>query len=120
MFCPYMVDSFNRLEKNYGNLLIEKGINIMNVGEKGWIILDANTASTGYSWNLIPDNSGTYKLIDSFYLPSHTDAMGTPGKSVWIIQAIRPGSGSILLIYKRPSSIESDEKRIIYKINVKM
>ena len=119
MYCSYMTDNFNRLEKNYGNLLIDKGINVMNVGEKGWIILDANTGSTGYVWSLVPDNSGTYSLIDSFYLPSHTDYMGTPGKFIWIIQAIRPGNGSILLVYKRPYSIESDDKRIIYKINVK-
>lgn len=119
MYCPYMRANFNRLEEDQGNLLIDKGINIMNVGKKGWIILEANSASTGYVWNLISDNSGTYKLIDSFYLPSHTGAVGTPGKSVWIIQAIRPGQGSILLIYKRPSSTEKDEKRIIYKINVK-
>lgn len=117
MYCPYM--RINRPTKNYGNLLIDKGSNNMKVGEKGWIILDANSASTGYVWNLIPDNSGKYKVVDSFYLPSHTDAVGTPGKSVWIIRAIRPGNASITLMYKRPSSTEEGEKRVTYKLKIK-
>ena len=119
MYCPFMGFNFNRLEDDYGNLLLDKGTNIMNVGKKGWIILDANSGSSGYLWDLVPDNSGTYKLVDNFYLPSYTSAMGTPGKSVWIIQAIRPGQGSILLVYKRPSPTETDGKQIIFKINVK-
>lgn len=119
MYCPFMGVNFSRLEEDHGNLLLDRGTNIINVGKKGWIILDANSGSTGYQWELTPDNSKTYKLVDNFYLPSYTGAVGTPGKSIWIIQAIRPGQGSILLVYKRPYSTETDEKEIIFKINVK-
>ena len=119
MYCPVMRINLNRLEADQGNLLLAKGTNLMSVGKKGWIILDANSGSTGYLWELTPDNSGTYKLVDNFYLPSHTGAVGTPGKSIWIIQAIRPGQGSILLAYKRPSSTDTDGNQIIFKINVK-
>ncbi|WP_246615281.1 protease inhibitor I42 family protein [Clostridium thailandense] len=119
MYCPFMDVNFSRLDEDHGNLLLDKGTNIMNVGKKGWIILDANSASTGYQWKLISDNSGTYKLVDNFYLPSYTGAVGTPEKSIWIIQAIRPGQGSILLVYKRSYSDEADGKQIIFKINIK-
>ncbi|WP_234118737.1 protease inhibitor I42 family protein [Clostridium hydrogenum] len=117
MYYYYNICNSQRIEKTYGTLLDENGVNIMKIGSNGWIILDENP-STGYSWKLIKDNSGTYKVIKKFYLPTNTGKVGAPGKAVWIIKAVDTGMGTITLRYSRAYSMEASDKEVTYEINV--
>ncbi|KHD38592.1 hypothetical protein NL50_03565 [Clostridium acetobutylicum] len=102
--------------EGYGTLLITNGINRVKLGEKTWIILDANS-STGYVWRLTLDNSKVYRIDKNFYLPSRTGSVGTPGKAVWILKAIKKGEASIVLNYARVFDKEA-LKSIVYSIIV--
>ena len=88
-------------------LLSSTFTNRMKIGEKpGWVILDDNPLN-GYTWQFIPDNSGTYELIETNTLyPSLKGENGVPGKIVWKFKAIKEGEGLILFKYKRLGSIE--------------
>lgn len=77
-----------------GILLNENWTNTMNVGgELGWFI-ESQNASTGYHWQFIPDNSGTYELAETVNLhPSVVNAVGVPGAIIWKLKAVRAGKG---------------------------
>ncbi len=64
-------------------------------GETGWFTEEYN-ASTGYSWQFTPDNSGVYKLVETIRLhPSPpTGYTGAPGRLIWKFKSMRKGIGS--------------------------
>ncbi|WP_406787407.1 protease inhibitor I42 family protein [Clostridium neuense] len=117
MYYPYNMSNFHRIKRTYDTLLTDSGTNIMKIGENAWVILDDNP-STGYSWRVVTDSSGIYKVIKSFYLPTNTGSVGSPGKSIWIIRAVDTGRGSITFKYSRAYSTDSNDKEIRYEINV--
>ena len=72
------------------------------VGHNVTIVLKSNP-TTGYQWQIAksPDES-TLKLISSEYLADKTELVGSGGKQVWRLKALKPGEASISVKYVRP------------------
>ena len=88
--------------------------NLMKVGgDTGWFLEDNIAGSTGYSWAFVPDNSGVYELIDTINLRASTDAIGVPGKIIWIFKAVREGSGNAMFILTPPGASDPAIKKIV-------
>ncbi|MCR3760892.1 protease inhibitor I42 family protein [Clostridium felsineum] len=102
--------------KDYGILLITTGINKIKLGEEVWIILDGNP-STGYNWKLDFEDSGIYRVQESFFLPSRTESVGTKGKAIWILKATDKGETVVSLNYAR-SFDKKPIKNVAYSIVV--
>jgi len=87
--------------------------NEIRIGDFGWIVLAEQSASTGFVWTLIPDNSDAYKIVVNFNLHSST-MPGAPGKDFWIIEPIKKGLEVVILEYKRPWSQEVSKTKNYY------
>lgn len=117
MYYPYIMNNFHRIKRTYDIVLTDNDTNIMKIGENAWAILDGNP-STGYSWRVVTDSSGIYKVIKSLYLPTNTGSVVAQGKSIWILRALDTGRGSIIFKYSRTYDKDSNDKEVRYEINV--
>ena len=101
------------MEQNEGILLNSHFVNKLKVGgELAWFIKDYN-ASTGYTWQCYPDNSGVYEISEQVTLHPSTDAVGVPGSIIWKFKAIAKGKGNIAFELMPPGSKEPSERIII-------
>ena len=77
----------------------------MQAGQMFAMKLDANP-STGYSWNLKPDEANRGKIVkagSSFMMPAADDnRVGTPGTEIIMFAVGTQGTYDICLEYKRP------------------
>lgn len=97
--------------KSEGILLNSHFLNMMKVGgESGWFYRESNSASTGYTWSCIPDNSGVYEMIEEVVLHASTPAVGVPGAIIWKFMAVRAGKGTVLFELRAPGSGEVAER----------
>jgi predicted secreted protein len=87
-------------------------------GETGWFT-EEYYASTGYTWQFTPDNSGVYKLVETITLhPSPpTGYTGAPGRLIWILKSMRKGIGSAMFELIPPGK-GKPVKTIIIKFKV--
>ena len=67
------------------------------------IVTLAANPTTGYSWteNATISTPVVNQSSYAFVAPT-SDAVGAPGKSVWVFNSEQPGSGTITLSYARP------------------
>jgi inhibitor of cysteine peptidase len=66
------------------------------------VTLDANP-TTGYEWSGNATISGPAVRQSSYgYIEPTSTLVGAPGKSVWVFDAVEPGSATITLSYARP------------------
>lgn len=81
--------------------------NFLVIGDDiGWII-EENNVSTGYHWEILPDNSGTYEIIEDIALLPATSLLGVSGYKIWKIKPIKIGTGTILLNKFAPGKTDS-------------
>ncbi|URZ04426.1 hypothetical protein CLROS_027030 [Clostridium felsineum] len=113
MVCPYIEKMRNERAQYNEVLLVPNRLNVLKVGQKGWIILESNTASTGYSWRLIPNNKGIYTVDRHFYLPPAPLIPGTPGRDIWVIKAVKMGRDTIVLNYGRGNQVAATARYAI-------
>jgi predicted secreted protein len=93
------------MEKKEDILLQNHFTNNMKInGELGWFSRDYN-ASTGYSWQYRPDDSGVYELVEEVILHPSTNAVGVAGMIIWKFKAVRAGKGNVLFELYPPSGI---------------
>lgn len=71
-------------------------------GQRFIISLESNP-TTGYNWELTPDNSGTYQLLGKEYTqdPASKGLVGAGGTQTFTFQGVKAGKGSIRLTYRR-------------------
>ncbi|GAB3517357.1 protease inhibitor I42 family protein [Photobacterium alginatilyticum] len=89
-------------------LLVSGAINKVALHQLANFIVDTN-ASTGYTWSVIPDNSGTYELTQIVNLETNIGLIGSPGKNIYQFEAIRQGTGSVLFKHFPPGRSEAVE-----------
>ena len=67
------------------------------------ITLDSNV-TTGYSWNQTANITDTSVLqqTDHKYVNPTTPAIGAGGQEVWTVQALKTGTSTISMEYRRP------------------
>jgi len=66
------------------------------------IALEAN-ATTGYQWELArPLDEKTLQLVKSEYLPEKTGLVGSGGKQMWVLKALKQGKTIVSFKYSRP------------------
>lgn len=100
--------------KNQGILLNSHFSNRMKVGgEIGWYFRENSSASTGYTWSCIPDNSGVYELTEEVVLHASTGAVGVPGAVIWKFRAVREGKGTMLFELRSPGTHEVVERAAV-------
>lgn len=102
------------MKQTQGILLNSHFTNKMKIGgEPGWFIREDSSASTGYTWSCIPDNSGAYELVEEISLHPSTDAVGVPGAIIWIFKAVREGTGSVMFELRAPGTGKVMEHTIV-------
>ncbi|MDP2574938.1 protease inhibitor I42 family protein [Vibrio penaeicida] len=103
------------IEKNE-TLLVADAVNTVDLGQSARFIVETNP-STGYYWSVIPDNSGTYELVEILNLETRIGLLGTPGKAIYEFKTLREGTGAILFQHCPPGSQEPEEIREV-RINI--
>lgn len=71
-----------------------------HVGTRFLIALDSNK-TTGYSWTAAVQGSAVTSE-GSAYQQSDGHAMGAPGRQIFVFDAMRKGTSTITLSYRRP------------------
>jgi len=72
------------------------------VGQDISIELEAN-ATTGYQWELAnPLDEKILQLVKSEYLPEKTGLVGSGGKQMWVLKALKQGKTAVSFKYSRP------------------
>jgi predicted secreted protein len=102
------------MDQTTGICLQSHFVNEMVVkGELGWFSREDSSASTGYRWSCIPDDSGVYELVETVTLHPSTNAVGVPGMLIWKFTAVKAGKGSITFQLARPWLPEPYEKIVV-------
>ena len=106
------------MKEESGILLNTHFMNFLKIGgELAWYSGEIN-ASTGYHWQVVPDNSGVYEQVGTITLaPSVPQAVGVPGMVIWQFKAVRAGKGSIAFERYAPGGT-SPAERIIAQVEV--
>ena len=74
----------------------------VQVGHDFTLTLEAN-ATTGYEWQFAkPLDKSSFKLISSNYLADKTNRVGSGGRQIWILKALKAGKKIISFKYVRP------------------
>ncbi len=73
----------------------------LRVGEKLKIILKSNP-STGYQWDVAPFNESVIKLSEGPLVYEKKKIPGGEGETVFVFEAVSPGTTTIKLMYRRP------------------
>ncbi|OLQ74350.1 hypothetical protein BIT28_09240 [Photobacterium proteolyticum] len=89
-------------------LPVPGAINKVALHQLANFIVDTNV-STGYTWSVIPDNSGTYKLTQIVNLETNIGLLGSPVKNIYQFEAIRQGTGRVCFVHCPPGSSEAVE-----------
>ena len=84
------------------------------------ITLGANP-TTGFSWGEAEISDASVVAQDSHnYVEPQSDAVGAPGKDVWVFDSKAPGSATIKMSYGRPwEGGEQDEWTLTINVTVK-
>jgi inhibitor of cysteine peptidase len=89
------------------------------VGEKFEIMLASNE-TTGYSWSKNEVYDKAYlELVSSNYIAQKTDRVGAGGTQQYIFKAVKSGSTTIKMTYKRSWESTSSDKSITFNVNIK-
>ena len=73
----------------------------LSVGQPLVVTLDSN-ASTGYSWSLAQNSDETVlNKTGNEYISPQTTLVGAGGKEEWTFKALKKGTSSISMVYRR-------------------
>lgn len=103
-------------ENKEGNLVIKNFSYPLKIGEVG-CFSGEESASTGYSWKAIVDNSGVYELAEKEVHPQMPPIPGASAMIIWKFRAVKEGKGSLIFELYTPGKREPIEK-VVFKIEV--
>lgn len=91
----------------------------VSTGDKFVIKLEGN-ATTGYTWdkNEVYDKS-YLELLDSQYIAQQTDKVGAGGTQQYTFKALKAGSTTIKMTYKRSWESTASDKTITFNVIIK-
>jgi len=92
----------------------------VSVGEIFKIDLPSNIG-TGYSWTLkVPLDTTLISFVDQEYIENDLMTEEEESKEIWRFQAVKKGTASIQMIYKRPwEEISQDGKETNFEVIIK-
>ena len=89
------------------------------VGEQFEISLAGNE-TTGYSWNKNEVYDKAYvELLSSKYIAPQTDRIGAGGTHQFLFKALKAGSTTIKMTYKRSWESTASDKTITFNVTIK-
>jgi predicted secreted protein len=94
---------------------------LLDVGDTLKVVLDSNTGSTGYSWNLVR-NSGpdVLQYVNRVYEPpvSQPGQTGASGHDIWSFSGLQNGLSIIKLDYKAPWSLAARSFNLVVYVGI--
>ena len=69
------------------------------------IVILCSNPTTGYQWTepaQISDEAVIYQYEHNFVPPEDEDIVGAPGKDVWTLKTLKPGTSTVNFGYSRP------------------
>lgn len=72
----------------------------LTVGDELEVVQPENR-TTGYRWHAGLDDASVLELVEESFRPPD-GLVGSGGHRRWLFRAVRPGAGSVELVYRRP------------------